>query len=284
MRKKFFFILLLILVHQTHASEKIFKSLEEKQYAVVNIDLESNDLPGAMDSFEEFLKLPEDIKQSIKHKLYPKHRRSDMGFYVRDRKKGHGDTKVFFHYHPILKKKFPDLIKNNKAIGRFFEHADALWIKSHDRVKKILLSLEDRFPGAHDRVFKTSKGQEVHLTLRFLKYDIKRPGIKLARSHLDVGVCTLALGESDPGLRIGTCEEDLKLVKHEPGKAIFFLSKNVEQLLGKKSTLKPGWHDVIPVNINPEKPVQRWAIVAFFDAQGATGGTIEETHTNPAGK
>ena len=126
-----------------------------------------------------------------------------------------------------------------------------------------------------------SKGH-VHITLRFLKYDFPESKHKLARSHFDVGSCTLALAESGPGLRIGRNEDSLSLITHKNNTAVFFLSKNFESMLGKGSGLLPGWHDVIQMEKRlVGAPVQRWSIVAFMDVVGATGGTIEEMHENP---
>jgi len=124
-------------------------------------------------------------------------------------------------------------------------------------------------------VFET---EHPHILVRFLKYDWQSSGKYLAKPHFDSGSCTLAIAESDAGLRIGSCPDDLQLVEHKTNQAIFMLSSNYRQLLNA-DTLSAGWHDVIQLDeTRIGQPFARWAIVAFIEAQGVDALPRTETH------
>lgn len=56
------------------------------------------------------------------------------------------------------------------------------------------------------------------------------------------------------------------------------LSSNYKQLFNTDK-LSAGWHDVIPLDeTRIVKPLARWAIVAFIEAQGVTALPRTETH------
>ncbi len=199
-----------------------------------------------------------------------------MGYQRRSKDSGDGDSKMFFHYHPALETKMISSVRDHNVVQLFLEKANVIWHKAHDKMKEILKTMDSRFPGAYNSVFKTGE-HEIHLTLRFLKYKTQKITEKIARSHFDVGTCTLAIAESHPGLRIGSCESNLTPVTHQFKKAAFFLAQNFEAMVGKESELLPGWHDVVQVNENQD----RWAIVAFAELPNTTGASKEDTHKNP---
>lgn len=264
------------------SSKTLISTLKKQQYVTVPIDIKREEFEGVVEAFYAFLELPENLRKTILYKIDKNHRRGDMGYIRKNRKKGDGDSKIFFHYHPVLDAEYRELMEEYPCIKDFFKKARAIWQKSHDRLKDILKSLEGDFPGVTASVFDVAPDQHVHITLRLLRYDVPRSEGKLARSHFDVGCCTLALAESGPGLRIGSKEETLSPIKHKDETAVFFFSKNIDSMLGKGSGLLPGWHDVIQMEKRLSGiPQQRWSIVVFVDALGSTGGTIKEMHTNP---
>lgn len=117
-----------------------------------------------------------------------------------------------------------------------------------------------------------------HLLLRFLKYDWQSSGKYLAKPHFDAGSFTLAIAESSPGLRIGSCPENLKQVNHKAGNAIFMLASNFQKIMDTQE-LSAGWHDVIQTDQTLiGKPYARWAIVAFIEGHGIEALSRSETH------
>jgi isopenicillin N synthase-like dioxygenase len=278
--KKYVAIVFLFVIWASNAPSdcicNITSQLQQQHYAIVSFDMEQKELDDAIVAFKQFLNLPDKLKNIIDLKLIPTHRRSDMGYKERKKKNGDGDTKVFFHYHPALTYKFKDLMKKEPVVANFFKKADKIWRKAYDTVYKITKGLEDLYPNANKSIFDTGD-QPVHITLRFLSYDIPESKEKMARSHYDVGCCTLAIAESEPGLRIGKNEKNLKPVNHKDKEAIFFLSKNMESMMGKNSGFVPAWHDVVHPNTSNIK--KRLALVAFVETTDGDGGTMEENHT-----
>jgi isopenicillin N synthase-like dioxygenase len=258
-------------------TKQLLNQLQSQQYAVVDFDLSQQEVQDSIKAFKDFLALPEVFKEKINHRVYKTHRRGWMGYQRRSQESGDGDSKEFFHYHPFLEGMFQPSVRDNIVVQKFLKKANVIWRKAYDKLGFILKEMNKKFPGTYDHVFKTRE-EPIHLTLRFLKYDLQSPAEKIARSHFDVGTCTLAIAESHPGLRIGSQEATLKPVTHKPGSAVFFLAQNFEAMLGTGSNLLPAWHDVVQINTDKE----RWAIVVFADLPNNVGASKEATHKDPA--
>ncbi|KTC86638.1 hypothetical protein [Legionella brunensis] len=255
--------------------ELIFQSLQKQSYVQVPFPIKSTVLVQAITAFFKFLEEPESIKNHIDFTIAPLHRRGDVGFKHRAGEHIYDDTKDFFHFHPALFKKYEEFLKANPAVFDFVSKAKPIWDLAYQTVYDILQSLEKRSPGVVKKVFDT---EDVHILLRFLKYDWQESGKYLAKPHFDAGSFTLAIAESTPGLRIGCCPEDLKLVEHKENHAIFMLSSNFKQVM-QINELSAGWHDVIQLDdALVGKPFARWAIVAFIDAHGVKALPRTETH------
>jgi isopenicillin N synthase-like dioxygenase len=126
------------------------------------------------------------------------------------------------------------------------------------------MMFEPQFPGICGKI---CDHENTHLLLRFLKYEWQSAGKYLAKPHFDAGSFTLAIAEDSSGLRIGSCPDNLKLVDHKEGHAIFMLSSNFQKVMNTNQ-LSAGWHDVIQLDETLiGKPFSRWAVVAFIDAQ-----------------
>ena len=161
----------------------------------------------------------------------------------------------------------------------FLIKAQEIYKEMERTVQEILAGLDTKFPGCHDKIFLPKNGEKRHILLRFLKYDWDESGKYLAKPHFDSGSLTLAIGESGPGLRIGSCQKDLKLVEHKEGYAQLFISSNFEKVFGLESGFKPGWHDVIQLDkASINRPFSRWAIVAFIEASDVEALSRQETH------
>ncbi|WP_019216762.1 hypothetical protein [Legionella tunisiensis] len=153
--------------------------------------------------------------------------------------------------------------------------AKPIWELVYKTVHGILQVFEKRFPGTMDKVFATD---DVHILLRFLRYNWQESGKYLAKPHFDAGSFTLAIAESSPGLRIGSCPDDLKLVEHKDEHAVFMLASNFKQIMSTNE-FSAGWHDVVQLDeALIGKPYARWAIVAFIEAHGVKALPRSETH------
>lgn len=88
----------------------------------------------------------------------------------------------------------------------------------------------------------------------------------------------LAIAESCPGLRIGSCPENLQLVPHTKENAIFMLASNFKSIMNTDD-FSAGWHDVVQLEETYiGKPFSRWAVVAFIEAHGVKALPRTETH------
>jgi hypothetical protein len=252
------------------------KELKNNYYMNVPFPLERSTLESAMQAFFKLLDVSPEIKETIKYSIAPQHRRGDIGFTHREPgKDSYNDSKDFFHFHPTIFEKYGAFLQAHPIVYDFAFKANQIWNLVYETTHAILRSFDEKFPGTSYNVF---KGEPVHIVLRFLKYNWQNSGRLLAKPHFDAGACTLAIGESCPGLRIGSCPDDLKLVDHIPGKAIFMWASNYRQVIDTDAFL-PGWHDVIQLDETfIGRPFARWAVVAFIDAFGVEGLPKTETH------
>ena len=259
------------------SSDQIYEGLKKDHYVGVPFPYDHQSLDDAMQSFLRFLALPEETKNRLQVSLSSKHRRGDLGFTYRQKLEGntYNDQKSFFHYHPKFKQTYAQEIAADPVMRDFIERADKIWHAVYEATGQVLKRLDSRYPGIYDKVLKT---ETPHIILRFLRYDIRTPGKYLAKPHYDAGSMTLALAESGPGLRIGSCPDDLKAIAHHDRQAVFFLGANIAQILNPEP-LKPGWHDVVQVGEKPkDNTYARWAIVAFIDGHDVEGAPEALTH------
>lgn len=259
--------------------DSLGEALGAQCFAEVPFPVESTELDQAVQAFFRFLGLPQDIKDHIDFTIAPNHRRGDVGY--KHRASGdhvYNDNKDFFHYHPALHDRYRDFLGQNPVVQDFVNRARPIWELAYEAIHRALECFEGDFPGAVARVFET---ENVHLLLRFLRYEWNESGEYLAKPHFDAGACTLAIAESCPGLRIGSCPEDLKPVTHLPNHALLMLSSNYRQILPSEDFL-PGWHDVIQTDQSRiGQSFSRWAVVAFVDAHGVEARPRSETHKWP---
>jgi isopenicillin N synthase-like dioxygenase len=257
-------------------SQSIYDSLKNKAYFNVPFSISPQTIEEAVDAFFEFLKEPESIKNHIDFSIAPLHRRGDVGYKHRNAKNHiYDDSKDFFHFHPALFEKYGNFLEKNPIVKNFVLKAQPIWDLAYTTVWNLLKTMEDDCPDLCSKVFNT---KDIHLLLRFLRYDWQSSGKYLAKPHYDAGSFTLAIAESCPGLRIGDSPETLQAVKHKPKEAIFMLSSNFEKIMIKED-LAAGWHDVIQLDETIiGKPFSRWAVVAFIEGHSLEALDRTETH------
>ncbi len=140
---------------------------------------------------------------------------------------------MYFLYHPKLESQCQSFIKENASIRSLFEKTKPLWQTSNSCFKKVIHELSASFPpNAYDSIF-AKDSHQVRLVLALIKYSDKEER-KRSISHFDGGCASLALLESAPGLRIGSCEKTLSDAAHCRGTAIFFSGKTLSQSLEKE--------------------------------------------------
>lgn len=258
------------------SKEDLYQNLRNQFYIQVPFSIDQKYIQQAQEAFFLFLQQNEDVKNTIQFDLSSTHRRSDVGYQRRRNTAPQAhDNKEFFHFHPAIFEKYAEFLDENPSVKDFMDKALLLWNAIYVTVYKLLCFIEQDYPGIINSVFNT---KYPHIIIRFLKYDWENAGKNLAKAHFDASSFTLALAESNPGLRIGSCPEDLCLVSHKDDHALFMLGINVNQLI-KDSTFKPGWHDVIQLDqTNIGRPCARWAIVGFIEGQTTPDTLQTDTH------
>ncbi len=253
----------------------LHETLQAQHYVNVPFAMDRSTIEEAVEAFFTFLEEPESVKTHIDFTIAPKHRRGDVGFKHRDPNDHiYNDSKDFFHYHPAIFEKYPEFLEKHPVVLNFVLKAKPIWMLVYQVIKDILVSFEAEYPRVVNKIFDT---EHPHILLRFLKYDWQHSEKYLAKPHFDAGSFTLAIAESCPGLRIGSCPLDLKIVEHKVGNAVFMLASNFKKVMD--IDLSAGWHDVIQMDETKiGKPFARWAVIAFIDAHGIEAQPRSITH------
>lgn len=263
--------------------DKLYNELQQRYYTHVPFPIARSVIDEGVAAFMRFLQEPDHIRNHIDFKVAPGHRRGDVGFKRRDQSDHiYNDSKDFFHFHPAILTEYTDFINAQPVVKDFLTKAMPIWQLAHQKTHEILGEFEPEFPGTLEKIFNT---KNVHIMLRFLRYDWSQSGKYLAKPHFDSGSFTLAIAESCAGLRIGSCPEDLQLVEHKEGNALFMFSSNHKKVIDSDK-FAPGWHDVIQLDETLiGKPFARWAMVVFIEAHDVDALPREETHKwyRPAG-
>ena len=256
--------------------DQLYQSLQEQFYVPVPFPIDQHLLNDAMQAFFKFLDEPDEVKSHIDFSISPLHRRGDVGYKHREAENHiYDDNKDFFHFHPALLEKHKDFLAKNPVVLDFVMKAKPIWDLTYQTIGAILKAFEPDFPGVYNRVFET---EHPHLLVRFLKYEWHNSGRYLAKPHYDAGSFTLAISESNPGLRIGSHQDNLQIIEHQPNTAIFMISSNFQKIM-ETDKLSPGWHDVIQMDDTLiGKSCARWAIVAFIDGHSVEALPRSETH------
>ena len=246
--------------------ETLIETLKKQSYIDVPFPCSACQIQEAMEAFFAFLNEPEEVKHHINFTIAKQHRRGDVGFRHRNASDDlYRDNKDFFHYHPALFKHYGDFVEAHPVLKSFVTKAQVIWEEVNHIVKQLMKILDSHHPGLMGHIYNT---EDPHILLRFLKYEWETSGHNLAKPHYDAGSFTLAIAESCEGLRIGSRPENLKLVKHQPGHALFMLSSNFRKIMDR-ADLEPAWHDVIQMDATQMgKPYARWAMVAFIEHDG----------------
>ena len=254
----------------------ILEEIATKHFASVPFSLSHQDLSAAAEAYMRFLTLPDSVKQSFSLKAGVEHNFGIIGYKDRRQEEGR-DRKEFFHYHPHLELYFET--HPHRALSEvqeFFKAAREVDRAAAGALRGVLEELSNEFPHLIEEYFPSGQRRTL---LRFLKYDVAGTGAHLAQGHYDSGGCTLALAESAPGLRLGTCAEDLQPVVHQDHTALFMPALRLHTVTDER--FHPVWHDVVQASADTySDTTARWAIVFFADgASQKTRPTPDEIFT-----
>lgn len=262
-------------------------SIREQGYAPVPIDLSRDDLQEAIDRYTDFLTLPENYHDITR-------------FYVTDRGDGdYGqftrvagntgergavmDNKDIFHFGSLTRQYIEAELDGRipREMKDFLDTAEEVFWAGQRSKRHALADFDDDGSFLVDTL--QTKYHTLNDVLRLITY--YENDDKLAKSHFDRGVCTLAIGESHEGLRLATGQNGLVLdaneqyladlesrltpVEHRSGEAKFFLGAGWNRLpqyiKHGHDDLELGWHDVVPSAKRVGERVMRWAVVMFIN-------------------
>lgn len=254
----------------------MINKLKKEGYLEINSSFNKDYFDMAAKSFIAFTK-QENIN-SIKFKIgfnddYGNDKGIVLGYTKKFLKSGDLDEKEFFHYNPKIEELFNFKSQTTES---FLAYCRNIYSESTKLCKKILLELTNDFPNIYDDVF--DKNGNSFNVLRFLKYKAPISEKFNAKGHYDKGLCTLALAESSPGLRIGLNSDNLIDISTRENKSIFFPSLLIREFTNNQ--LKPIWHDVIQNKEYNTTEYNRWAIVYFVTPKKIPRKiSFEDAHT-----
>ncbi len=240
--------------------EEALGEIQEHAYIQIPLSLDHSKLQEAAESFLSFLSLPLEIKRSFNLQSNLGEKFTTLG-YMRRTKENSVDNKELFHYNTCLQKAYINNPNNNlPEVKKFLALVEEIDQAAAKTLRDILGILTTRYPKILTE-YPPDKISE-RTVLRFLKYDVEGAGNFLAHGHYDAGGCTLALGESAPGLRLGKTEKDLKQTQHQEKTALFMPALYFKDITD--DLFHPVWHDVVQLSQDTfSSTIARWSIVFF---------------------
>lgn len=252
------------------------KLLGEQYYAPVPINISKSELNEAAGAFQNYLRLPREVKREMHYKT-SRERETPDGYNEKTAEESK-DPKEFFHWLPRIKEiaDYKEKYASIPEVRAFGDAAEKLFSKVEARFSEIY---NEVFPEQRHLIF-DENGKMPTSVLRFLSYRPKGGDAFCAKAHYDKGFSTLALAESAPGLRIGRgADYPLHEVRHEEGTAIFMPAWMKYEVSGH--TILPAWHDVIHSEKEHDASdiSARWAIVFFANSPTVEFGPRGVVHT-----
>lgn len=259
---------------------RILREVKERNYATVSFPLPHKEFVYAANNYLGFLGLSQKEKEIFFCILNHKDDASQIGYVRRTQEQedyGKLDDKEYFHYNEHAKERFASLLKNpHPQITAFWKSAEKIYDEARLAFSHVMRAFDTEFPGIYKEFFPS--GLKPKFYLRFLKYNVRGLGKTLARGHYDRGGFTLALAESDPGLRMGKNDKDLREVEHGRGHVLLMPAYKANKITS--GDFRPTWHDVIQKKEpKPGEETARWAIVFFADPYNMGPVNEFETHT-----
>lgn len=228
--------------------------------APVETGLSQADHDEALSVFEDFALLPENVKNQLVFDGEPGRERNTKAGYAR---RSFVDKKQIFHFTEKLQEQMDQSHLNMPQEARnFMKIAREFYEIALDGLDKIIDQHNVYIRPIH---FPPSRINNHHL--RFLLYDDADDGDVIAAPHYDQSTLTVAICESEPGLRIGNGPEDISSYQRNNHQSILFPGYgwlNLHRQLGISTNYLPAWHDVIKTPSETKTTgVGRMAIILF---------------------
>ena len=132
--------------------EELEADLRKKYHSIVPFQATYRHLSDAMAAFSNVLALPEEEKSKLTWTLPGPHRRSGLGLVRREDTQGdYHDDKVFFHYHPWIKKSRGSG-EDNPVLEYFLTQEDVIWNIVQGTMSLVLNELDQKYKGAYETV------------------------------------------------------------------------------------------------------------------------------------
>ncbi len=258
--------------------QQLVNDLNAQSFHKMPINCSPEQIQTAIDAFFKFMALPEETKMRFSFRMDPEDRGTEVGYWTRRRSDGHPDDRGYFHYSPAAEKRFRTTTTDCPELLAFMDAAKIVHDAATETMRQAVRVIDAEHPGIEKSLFEPGGDRDLRLPLRFLAYTQNEPGNFLATGHYDRGVCTLAVAESAPGLRIGKTPETLQEVVHEPGYGLFFPGIHLTEFTN--DTFAPSWHDVVQKDrVGFQEGYARWALVLFISAWDRKVLSWEACHT-----
>ena len=231
----------------------ITKNFENKGYDEIQIDLSEELLKSVILSFREF-----DKNTNLEDKNKTEYRFSEdnrISFGYRDKSDEEGfDNKCYFHFNPDILLR--EELKDNIYYQNFLDKVNTIYSIIEKRVLEIIEDFsKEKILNKSDF---TDENEKLNLNMRILNYKPKENCKTLAKKHIDRGVFTLAIYETEDGLRFFKGDK-ISDVKYKENYIKIFPSERWNEFSNKKfESLE---HDVIKKMNNFE----RSSIVVFVN-------------------
>jgi hypothetical protein len=190
---------------------RILAELQSQWYTTITSDIPSELLHNCITAFRDFIASAPTAEKETTDFRYDPTQRFSLGF--RDKSTSEGfDEKCYFHFNPhIIEKGFlPDSIAYERFLNAMEVVYRSLDIVIHEIADGLIANGYARRESFYSELWETNSN------LRILQYRPKDTCTELAKPHTDRGIFTLAVYETDPGLRFYTPQwvEDMEYMPY----------------------------------------------------------------------
>lgn len=275
-------------------SQRIHAEIQDHQHALVPNTVPVEESAKLARVFVDFCESPLGMHlrhskndRKMFHRMIDENRKgSDIGFIVKKKDWGDGDSKSYFHYHPNLEVYVPQFTESNLEFEALLQQARTVHSFVKSGASRAIDAIDAIYPGLSKKFGKNG-------TLRVLAYDrlteeqqkeAMKPENFLARMHYDLGTLTYAFWESDTGYMSGSKERLVPVsYDHDGNYALLFRGRGAVKGFDEFSNPEVwpwAWHGVGFLGGTPySETVQRVSQVYFSDAKDKHNFSDAETHT-----
>ncbi|NQZ85046.1 MAG: hypothetical protein HRU03_04985 [Nanoarchaeales archaeon] len=168
---------------------------KNKGFSQITIPISKQEFEDTVFSYREFDKNTSEKEKEKTNYTYNKNSRVIFGYNSRSDIEGF-DNKSYFQFNPDINQK--NYIKDNKYYTKFINNINSVYTKVAKVIIQIIEELDSQnYINKNDFLNKENKPD---LNLRILNYKPKSECTMLAKNHVDRGILTLTLYETEDGL------------------------------------------------------------------------------------